>query len=411
MISVTSAAPVPAAGVRSRQIHIIGAGPVGLFLTALLQSVSGLSVRLYEKRVDYVRTRMVRLSSHLDADVHTHADRIDRENIDAVFEPDELESNLAFKQSIPSDLMARIKEWTRGFCPLNTIERSLSDLIDTRRSGSVERVAAQVTAGEAMSIQAPGDVIVDCSGSNSLLRDHLAPASDATGIGPANTVNVRLEYAVVVTFLYGQAYDCNERCKYYKNIDNVKYKFIPAFDRTFYDGSISHVTGIISITAEDYDRMPKKFDGHWLRQHFPEAANSMDRFIGKIKVETNGEIIGDLDLLRIPLDLYHARNYTSRGRLDTDHPFARTPVFLVGDAAIGSPYFQSISLGLENAMCLASLLARRDLSVEAMFDRYELFAYKQWLRVYMRSKLIKHNKDIFESIDDRFAVLEQLHIF
>ena len=35
-----------------------------------------------------------------------------------------------------------------------------------------------------------------------------------------------------------------------------------------------------------------------------------------------------------------------------------------------------------------------------MLDRYELYVYKQWLRVYMRSKMIKHNKDLFECVDD-----------
>ena len=44
-----------------------------------------------------------------------------------------------------------------------------------------------------------------------------------------------------------------------------------------------------------------------------------------------------------------------------DHPFARSPVFLVGDSAMGSPYFQSISLGFECAMFLAGLLGQRDL--------------------------------------------------
>jgi hypothetical protein len=34
-----------------------------------------------------------------------------------------------------------------------------------------------------------------------------------------------------------------------------------------------------------------------------------------------------------------------------------------------------------------------------------------WLRVYMRSKLIKHNKDLFECIDDPFALLDKLHIY
>ena len=46
-----------------------------------------------------------------------------------------------------------------------------------------------------------------------------------------------------------------------------------------------------------------------------------------------------------------------------DHPLARTPVFLLGDSAIGSPYFQSISLGLECAFFLAGHIANRDLSV------------------------------------------------
>ena len=139
----------------------------------------------------------------------------------------------------------------------------------------------------------------------------------------------------------------------------------------------------------------------------------MDRFIDKIRQETHGEIVGDLDIIRIPLDLYHARHATNRelGRAGaSDDPFARSPVFLVGDAAMGSPYFQSISLGFESAMYLAGLLAH-DLPVRDMIDRYELFAYKQWLRVYMRSKMIKHNKDLFQCVGNDMALLEKLHIY
>jgi 2-polyprenyl-6-methoxyphenol hydroxylase-like FAD-dependent oxidoreductase len=95
----------------------------------------------------------------------------------------------------------------------------------------------------------------------------------------------------------------------------------------------------------------------------------------------------------------------------SDHAFARSPVFLAGDSAIGSPYFQSISLGFECAMHLAGLMAQRDLPLSDMLERYELYMYKQWLRVYMRSKMIKHNKDLFESIDDPLALLEKLHIY
>ena len=77
---------------------------------------------------------------------------------------------------------------------------------------------------------------------------------------------------------------------------------------------------------------------------------------------------------------------------------------------MGSPYFQSISLGFENAMFLASLV-QQGLGREEMEDRYELYTYKQWLRVYMRSRLIKHNKDLFERVGDNFALLEKLHIY
>ena len=394
---------------------MVGAGPVGLLLTALLQSRAGFSVRLYEKRREYMRTRMVQLAPYLVADsVDSYrTDYIDGDNVDAVFDPAELDQGLAFRGSIPSDLMTLLRDWTVGFCPLNSIERGVSDLIDARPSNGVERTSAVVTAEDAMAMLEPGDVLIDCTGSNSLLRNHLVPGSGEAD-GEANTLKIRLEYALVITFLYGRPYDCNEYCKYYKNIENAHYKFIPMVHRTHYDGSVSHVTGIVNISADDYEAMPSRFDGEWLRSNVPGVAQSMDRFIDKIKQETHGEILGDLEIVRIPLDLYRARNATSRQLLTggpIDHPFAQSPVFLAGDSAIGSPYFQSISLGFECAIFLAGLMAQRDLPLRDMLDRYELYIYKQWLRVYMRSKMIKHNKDLFESLDDPLALLAKLHIY
>jgi 2-polyprenyl-6-methoxyphenol hydroxylase-like FAD-dependent oxidoreductase len=388
---------------------------VGLLLTALLQSLEGFSVRLYEKRHEYTRTRMVQLAPYLVADsVESYrTDPIDGESVEAIFDPSELDQGLAFRRAIPSDLMTLLDNWALGFCPLNSIERSISDLIDTRGSSAVERTAAVVTAEDAIAMLDPGDVLIDCTGSRSLLRDHLTPGSGEMDAG-ANTLKIRLEYALVITFLYGRTYDCNEHCKYYKNIENAHYKFIPAVHRTYYDGSVSHVTGIVNISADDYEAMPSRFDGEWLRSNFPGVAQSMDRFIDKIKDETHGEVLGDLEIVRIPLDLYRARNATTRQWLTagpSDHPFASSPVFLAGDSAIGSPYFQSISLGFECAMYLAGLIAQRDLPLRDMLDRYELHIYKQWLRVYMRSKMIKHNKDLFESLDDPLALLDKLHIY
>ena len=397
------------------RVHVLGAGPVGLVVAALLQSTDRFSVHLYEKRRDYSRTRMVQLAPYLVADSIASycTDYIDGESVEAIFEPSELAEGLAFRESIPPDLMGLLRGWTLGFCPLNAIERSLSDLIDARQAHPVQRTTAVVTAQDAMTMLQPGDVLIDCTGTKSLLRDPLVPSAGAAD-GEANTFKLRLEYALVITFLYGEAYDCNEYCKYYKNIENAYYKFIPAVNRTYYDGRVTHVTGIVSIPAEDYERMPSRFDGQWLRSQFPQVAQSMDRFIAKVNTETNGAMVGDLEIVRIPLDLYRARNATSlqlRRAGTADQPFARTPVFLVGDSAMGSPYFQSISLGFECAMFLAGLLAQRDLPLTDMLERYEQFIYKQWLRVYMRTKMIKHNKDLFHCLGDTFALLEKLHIY
>jgi len=265
-------------------VHVLGAGPVGLLLTALLQSSPRFSVHLYEKRRDYTRTRMVQLASYLVADsVSSYCtDYIDEESISAVFEPHEIDEGLAFRQSIPSDLMTLLRGWTQGFCPLNAIEHALSELIDARRSLPVQRTTATVVAQEAMAMLGPGDILIDCTGARSLLRDHLVPrTAEGASVAlaqpagdDANTFKIRLEYALVVTFLYGRAYDCNEYCKYVKNLENPTYKFIPAVNRTFYDGSITHVTGIVHISAEDFERMPSRFDGQWLRENPSRSASS-----------------------------------------------------------------------------------------------------------------------------------------
>ena len=139
---------------RPVRVHILGAGPVGLLMTALLQSSERFSGHLYEKRRDYTRTRMVQLASYLVADsVASYCtDYIDEESVGAIFDPREIDEGLAFRRSIPPDLMALLREWTQGFCPLNEIEHSLSDLIDSRQSRPVERTAAVITAQDAMAM-------------------------------------------------------------------------------------------------------------------------------------------------------------------------------------------------------------------------------------------------------------------
>jgi hypothetical protein len=169
------------------------------------------------------------------------------------------------------------------------------------------------------------------------------------------------------------------------------------------------VTVIIGISQDEFAAMPGTFDWAWLREHFPGVAVSMHRFIDKVRAETHGSIVGDLDITRIPLEVYRARNMTNRRwrASGIDHAMSSAHVFLLGDSPIGSPYFQSISLGLENAFFLAGHLANLALPMDEIVARYETFMYQQWLRVYMRTQMIKHNKDLLESVSDTNALLEK----
>ena len=111
-------------------------------LTALLQSLDGVSVRLYEKRQEYTRTRMVQLAPYLVADsVESYrADSLDADSIEAVFDPPELDEGLAFRQSIPADLMALLRDWSLGFLPAQR-HRALPQRPDRR--ARVERGTAR----------------------------------------------------------------------------------------------------------------------------------------------------------------------------------------------------------------------------------------------------------------------------
>ena len=79
--------------------------------------------------------------------------------------------------------------WALGFCPLNSIERSLSDLIDARRTNAVKRSAAVVTLEDAMAMPKSGDVLIDATGSRSLLRDQLVPNSGRPQKAPTRSTS------------------------------------------------------------------------------------------------------------------------------------------------------------------------------------------------------------------------------
>jgi hypothetical protein len=134
-----------------------------------------------------------------------------------------------------------------GVLPAQRHRALLSDLIDTRRSNAVQRTRPSYRRRNAWDARA-GDILI---GSH---RQQVAASRSPGGRlrrgEGQDTLNIRL----------------NTRChhvpvrpdvrlqrvlQYYKNIENAHYKFIPMVHRTHADGSVSHVTGIVNITAED----------------------------------------------------------------------------------------------------------------------------------------------------------------
>ena len=102
---------------------------------------------------------MVSLAGYLVADtIESYgADTIDGQSVEAIFDPAELETRLAYRRTIAPDLRALLETWTRGFVALNTIEQTLSDLIEARAPGPSSASPATSPPTTALAMLEPGD--------------------------------------------------------------------------------------------------------------------------------------------------------------------------------------------------------------------------------------------------------------
>jgi 2-polyprenyl-6-methoxyphenol hydroxylase-like FAD-dependent oxidoreductase len=383
--------------------YIIGAGPVGLATAALLQRTSqednsADEIVVFEKRPTYTRSRKVTLSPLLlaeDFSDYVRADG-DADDIRAVFSPSEIDALMASKRAMPEEFRDFLRAIGSDFVPLNVVESGLSELVDAGRP--LSRRQETVTLESLEEVLLSGDTVLDCSGRNSLTRDGLR--------GDDNTVEFVLEHALVATFAIDGDHLCDEACKRSGSIGNEVYDFIPSVQRSYSLAGLNYVVGIIEITEDDFARLPRELNQDWLDSGDP-VAQGINRFLDHHAGALDGEAPSHLTLSTLPLNLYRAQRFTNAD----DRRFGGVPdvsVKLLGDAAIGSPYFQSISLGLECAIYLAWL---RSNSPGDVMHRFETFMDRQWLRVYMRSKSIKYNKDVLTVVDDIPRLLDMLTVY
>ena len=75
---------------------------------------------------------MVSLAKYLVADsVESYKeDPVDGQDVEALYDPVELQTRLAYRRTVAPDLRALLEEWSRGFVQLNVVENRLSELID-----------------------------------------------------------------------------------------------------------------------------------------------------------------------------------------------------------------------------------------------------------------------------------------
>lgn len=382
-------------------IYIIGAGPVGLLTAALLQRTSPCEIVLFEKRPSYTRTRMVTLSSSLLA-CELFGHRIEHEDGDdmrALFTPRDLVDLFTSKRVLPQEIRDFLSQIGTDFVPLNVLETSLVGLLESGRR--IDRREQSVAMNHLGSLLQPGDTLIDCSGFKSLTRERL--------YGAGNTLEFVLEHALVASFALNGHHCCDATCKRSGSIGNQIYDFVPSVSRSHRVDGRNHVVGIVEITQDDYARLPRSLDQSWIVSGDP-VAQGIKRFLDYHVITLGETPPSEVSIMTLPLNLYRAHHFANAA----DLRFGDVPdvaAFLLGDAAIGSPYFQSISLGFESAIFLAWLLQSQGCHREIVLRRFQHFMDRQWLRVYMRSKLIKTHKDILSLVDDMPNLLERLNVY
>ena len=164
--------------------------------------------------------------------------------------------------------------------------------------------------------------MVDCTGNKSLLRDRLLP--DGERVDGLTNTHTMLSHTLASRSSTARRTTATEQLgKYYKNVGTERYSPSPPTpDVQRRRGHPRHRSDHADL-AEDYAAMPTQFDGRSARRALPDVGLWRQHFVEKIEEESHGEIIGDLDIIRIPLNLYPRRSRHEpaavRGRVPLGH--------------------------------------------------------------------------------------------
>ena len=354
-------------------------------------------VTLLEKRADFTRARRVKLLGKVLLPAPTDDEPI-------IFSDDQVVERRRAIDCIKLELFAMTTSWLEIATPIQIIQEKLLKYYVA--AGGTILTGDQYDFKDNLKslTHYPNTVIIDCTGYHSVLRNH---------IQPDNRVSRLLEHVLLCSFILDTRYECNERCKYYKNRNTRRYRIIPSINDTYTTGERqTNVLCLITIDQDTFEELSliKPLTYASLGEHKHEIYDDLNIFLNNLCRQDLSKIRFDtMEFVTLPLQLYRAKKLTYTVN-DSD---LNQHWVLLGDAAMGGPYFQSISMGFESAIYLAYLLVNMNGNAQEVFKKYEMYVETLWLRLQMHSREIQHNKQILQAMcaDDRDAVLELIKIF
>ncbi|CAF1383945.1 unnamed protein product [Adineta steineri] len=379
-----------------KHVLIIGGGPTGLLLAGLLRD-QNVPVTVIEKRREMTRTRCVKLLGRI-LSYNTVSDEL------YLFSESQLEERRKAIKSVKPELFGIIADWLEVFTPLQHIQEVLASYY-TSADGEI-LFGDQYDFSKNLNVldHHSNTIVVDCTGYHSVLRDIILPN---------NLIDRFIEYVLICTFIYEDRYVCNELCKYYKNKNTKKFQIIPAIDDTYSTGERqTHVTCLITIETPLYEQLStiRRITYDYLKENQNDIYDDLNTFLSNLSTGNLSKIHFDtMKFISIPLQVYRARKLTHTVNTnDLNQHWV-----LMGDAAMGGPYFQSISMGFESAIYFAYLFKNTNGDTQHMLKKYEEYVDKLWLSLQIRTREIQRNKQILQALcaDDKPGILDKIRIY
>lgn len=354
-------------------------------------------VTLLEKRPDFTRARRLKLLGKVLLPTPTGDEPI-------IFSDGQAEERRRAIDCMKLELFAMTTSWLEIATPIQIIQEKLFKYYVAARGTILTGDQYDFKDNLNSLTHYPNTVVIDCTGYHSVLLDR---------IQPENRVSRLLEHVLVCSFILDTRYECHERCKYYKNRNTRRYRIIPSITDTHTTGERqTNVLCLITIDQDTFKELSliKPLTYASLAEHKSEIYDDLNIFLNNLSRQDLSKIRFDtMEFVTLPLQLYRAKKLTHTvSGSDLNQHWV-----LLGDAAMGGPYFQSISVGFESTIYLAHLLVNMNGNAREVFEKYEMYVEKLWFHLQMHSREIQHNKQILQAMcaDDQDAVLELIKIF